>query len=45
MTCGYCGHPGSHTVLLDPPNQAPPTRCPEQCFRCRQEAEAEQQEG
>ncbi|MDW8804383.1 hypothetical protein P1P68_06140 [Streptomyces scabiei] len=44
MQCTICGHPGSHTVLLDPPDQPLPKRCPDQCARCRQEAAAEQQE-
>lgn len=44
MKCTICGHPGSHAVLLDPPDQPLPTRCLTQCARCRQEAAAEQQE-
>ncbi|MBZ6086594.1 hypothetical protein KVH15_37120 [Streptomyces olivaceus] len=45
MKCTICSHPGSHTVLLDPPDRPLPERCTEQCARCRQEATVEQQEG
>jgi hypothetical protein len=41
--CAICGHPGNHTVLLDPPDQPMPKRCLSQCARCRQEAAAEQE--
>lgn len=44
MYCDICGHPGSHTVLLDPPDQPLPERCLAQCFCCRQDAAAAQQE-
>ncbi|CAL9465447.1 hypothetical protein SUDANB6_02727 [Streptomyces sp. enrichment culture] len=44
MKCIICGHPGSHTVLLDPPGQPLSTRCLTQYGRCRQEAATEQQE-
>jgi hypothetical protein len=44
MECFMCGHPGSHTVLLDPPDQPLRKRCPEQCARCRQEAATTEQQ-
>ncbi|WP_327180411.1 hypothetical protein OG599_35015 (plasmid) [Streptomyces sp. NBC_01335] len=41
MKCGFCGHPGSHAVVV--PRDGMPTRC-DHCARCEADVRADREE-